>query len=152
MDIPDIEHVVQFAVPTSLLVLNQCVGHAGCSGQHALAIILVEPSVFQTVKKKKKAEENKKAKTQRGDPELDALHEIVKIELNKDEDLDLATIQASILDNDEAQIEHKKKMEAGIQAWCLAKGCRVEVSDQYFNNPLRSNGISTFLMPLGVTH
>ncbi|KAH9953948.1 hypothetical protein BC827DRAFT_1144959, partial [Russula dissimulans] len=93
MDIPDIEHVVQFAVLTSLSVLNQRVGCAGHSGQHTLAIILVEPSVFQT-----------------------------------------------------------KKMEAGIQAWCLAEGCRVEVSDQYFNNPLRLNDISTFLMPLGVTH
>ncbi|KAH9954792.1 hypothetical protein BC827DRAFT_1142748, partial [Russula dissimulans] len=36
MDISDIERVVQFAVPTSLSVLNQHVGRAGHSGQHVL--------------------------------------------------------------------------------------------------------------------
>ncbi|KAH9965470.1 P-loop containing nucleoside triphosphate hydrolase protein [Russula dissimulans] len=104
MDIPDIERVVQFAVPTSLSVLNQRAGRAGRSGQHALVILLAEPSVFQTVKKRKKPEEEKKRNTRRGN---------------------------------RAPVECKKKMEAGIQAWCLADGCRVNVSDKYFNNPLR---------------
>jgi len=64
MDIPDVERVVQFAISASLSVLSQRVGRAGHSGQHALGILLAEPSVFQTVKKKKKLEEKKKVKTQ----------------------------------------------------------------------------------------
>ncbi|KAH9966622.1 P-loop containing nucleoside triphosphate hydrolase protein [Russula dissimulans] len=118
MDIPDIERVVQFSVPTSLSVLNQCAGRAGRSGQHALAILLAEPSGFQTSDAIIKAEPNE----------------------DSDEDLDLATFQACFLGDDEAQVEYK--MEPGVQAWCLAEGCRVEVLDQYFNNPSRSSGPS----------
>ena len=38
--------------------------------------------------------------------------------------------------------EYWKKTEVGMQDWCLALGCRWEVSDKYFNNPPRPNGAS----------
>ena len=63
MDIPDVERVVQFAISASLSVLSQRVGRAGHSGQHALGILLAEPSVFQTVKKKKVKTQNVTAAT-----------------------------------------------------------------------------------------
>jgi superfamily II DNA helicase RecQ len=65
MDIPDIKHVVQFVVPSSLSVLNQHAGHAGHSGQHALAIVLVEPAVFQTVKKRRNPKVKRKQRPRR---------------------------------------------------------------------------------------
>src|SRR5712672_3276442 len=127
MDIPDIECIVQFGVPTSLSVLNQHVGHAGHSGQHALGILLVEPSVFQTVKKKKKPEEDKKAKTRRGDPAQD-VSLAIKTEPDEDGELNLSIMLAPVLDDDKAStVEQRKKMEPGVQAWCLVEGCRVEI-------------------------
>jgi len=133
MDIPDIERVVQFAVPTSLLVLSQRAGRAGRSGRHALAILLAEPSVFQVVEKGKKPDTSR----------------AIKFEPDEDEDLDLD--DDFDLDDDLGQIERKKNMEAGLRAWCLADGCRVEVSDEYFNNPPRSTGMS-ILMSSSAAH
>jgi len=138
MDIPDIECIVQFGVPHSLSVLNQRAGRAGRSGQHVLAVVLAEPSVFQTIKKRKKQEGENKVKTQGGDRASDAL-QVIKTKSDEDEDLDLANLQSLVLDDDGTQIEHKKKLEAGLQAWCLVDRCRVDVSDKYFNNPPRSS-------------
>jgi len=50
MDIPDIERVVQFMLPSSLSILIQRFGRAGRSGQPALAILLVEATAFHTKK------------------------------------------------------------------------------------------------------
>ncbi|KAH9952450.1 hypothetical protein BC827DRAFT_1274701 [Russula dissimulans] len=67
---------------------------------------------------------------------------MIKAKPDEDEDLNSTNLQAPVLDNDEAQVECRKKMEAGLQAWCLADGCRVDISDNYFNNPSRSGGIT----------
>jgi hypothetical protein len=40
-------------------------------------------------------------------------------------------------------MEYRKKVEVGMQDWCLALGCRWDVSDKYFNNPPRPNGASS---------
>ena len=51
-DIPDIEQVLQLGVPNSLTVWMQRAGRAGRSRAiQARAILLVEPSVFQVVKR-----------------------------------------------------------------------------------------------------
>ncbi len=47
MDIPDIDISVQFLVAGLLSVWMQCAGRAGHAGQHALAILLVEPGIFE---------------------------------------------------------------------------------------------------------
>ena len=50
MDIPDVEFVVQFSVPSSLSIWMQRAGHAGQSPHlEATAILLVEWSVLQRV-------------------------------------------------------------------------------------------------------
>ncbi|KAI0744930.1 P-loop containing nucleoside triphosphate hydrolase protein [Earliella scabrosa] len=47
MDIPDIDISVQFLAASSLSVWMQRAGRAGRAGQPAMAILLVEPSIFQ---------------------------------------------------------------------------------------------------------
>jgi len=52
-DIPDIEQVIQFGVPSSLLVWIQRAGRAGRSPNiNAQAILMVEKSMFQRKKVK----------------------------------------------------------------------------------------------------
>ncbi|KAI0692066.1 P-loop containing nucleoside triphosphate hydrolase protein, partial [Cerioporus squamosus] len=46
MDIPDIDMSIQFLAASSLSVWIQRAGRAGRTGQHAFAILLVEPSIF----------------------------------------------------------------------------------------------------------
>ncbi|KAJ7474944.1 P-loop containing nucleoside triphosphate hydrolase protein [Mycena latifolia] len=54
-DIPDIELIIQFGVPSSLSVWIQRAGRAGRSPEiHARAILLVEKSMFQRRKKRKR--------------------------------------------------------------------------------------------------
>ncbi|TFY64233.1 hypothetical protein EVJ58_g2763 [Rhodofomes roseus] len=54
-DIPDIERVVQFGVPSSLTVWIQRAGRAGRSPDiEAIAILLVEKSAFQLIAKRRK--------------------------------------------------------------------------------------------------
>ncbi len=83
--------------------------------------------------------------TWKGDPVPDTPH-TVKIEPHEDKCLDLVDTEALVLDDDETQVEHKKKMEPDIWAWCLAEGCRVLVSDEYFNNPPRSSSMSILVL------
>jgi bloom syndrome protein len=53
-DIPDIELVIQFGVPTSLSIFSQQARRAGHSANiRACAILLVEKSMFKQKKKKK---------------------------------------------------------------------------------------------------
>jgi len=47
MDIQDVSRVIQFMVPPSLSVWTQRLGHAGRSGDPAVVILLVEPSVYK---------------------------------------------------------------------------------------------------------
>jgi superfamily II DNA helicase RecQ len=51
-DIPDVEQVLQLSVPGSLTIWMQRAGWVGHSGDvQAHAILLVEPSVFEVVKR-----------------------------------------------------------------------------------------------------
>ncbi|EPS93211.1 hypothetical protein FOMPIDRAFT_1056167 [Fomitopsis schrenkii] len=56
LDISDIRRVIQFQVPKSLSQWLQRYGRAGRDGQPAVAIILVQPSVFKVVKAQVKKE------------------------------------------------------------------------------------------------
>ena len=127
MDIPDVDCVVQYMVALSLSVLTQRFGRAGRSGQPVLAILLAEPSVFQVKKK------NNVATSRTGPP-----HDSVKEEPTDDVDIE----QTQCLNDIEGVTEYRKKIEVGMRDWCLALGCRWEVSDKYFNNPPRPNGAS----------
>jgi superfamily II DNA helicase RecQ len=122
MDIPDIERVMQFMVPTSLLVLTQCFGRAGHTGQQAIAILLVEPSVFQMKKKQ--------GMKLTGEVTQEPRDTIIKAEV-LDEDF-----ANDVHDNSEnTSVQYRKNIESGIRKWCDALTCRREVSNKYFENP-----------------
>ena len=53
MDLGDIRRVVQFMITRKLTQWTQHAGRCGRDGQPAIAILLVEPSVFQKVRRKK---------------------------------------------------------------------------------------------------
>ncbi|KAI0710336.1 P-loop containing nucleoside triphosphate hydrolase protein [Cerioporus squamosus] len=65
MDIPDIDMSLQFMAASSLSVWIQRAGRAGRSGQHAFAILLVEPAIFQ-VKRPRAAPKAYKKKAEDG--------------------------------------------------------------------------------------
>jgi len=125
MDIPDIELVVQYMVPTALSILTQRFGRVGRSGQPALAILLVEPSVFQTKKK----------------PTVVANTDtsIVKIEIMDEPDLH-ENLDGDELDVEDTGTEYRKKVEEAMRQWIEAIWCRREVSNKYFNNPPQTAG------------
>lgn len=52
MDVPRLPRVVQFKSTTNLLQWSQHAGRGGRNGEPAYALMLVEPSVFQVVKKR----------------------------------------------------------------------------------------------------
>ena len=106
-----------------MYILIQRFGRAGRSGQPVIAVLLAEPSVFQVKKKNhvtKTIEENIREEPILNDDEIDTLGI---------EDTDVVT-------------EYRKKLEVGMQDWCLTSGCRCDVSDKYFKNPPRPDGAS----------
>jgi superfamily II DNA helicase RecQ len=131
MDIPDIEFVIQFRVALSLSILVQRFGRAGRSGQPAVAILFAKPSVFQVKKKNNTTRVRTVA-----EPENN-----IKDEPMEDDDLELPA-ETPGLDKTEIVTEYKKKTEVGMHDWCLALGCRWDVSDKYFSNPSRPDGMS----------
>jgi superfamily II DNA/RNA helicase len=120
MDIPDIEREVQFMVASSLSVHVQRLGRTGRSGKPSLSILLAEPSVFQTVKKKPKKNKD----------------DVVKVEDLDDDMLD--SEGEGCLDN--IEIKYKKNLEHGMREWTQTLTCRRETSNKYFNNPVRLKG------------
>jgi len=111
MDIPNIERIIQFMVPSSLSVLTQWFGRAGRSGQASLTILLVEPTAFHI--KKKNAQD-----TQETTVKLESDENMLK------ED-----------DPDEEPVIYRKKIEDGMRHWLDALSCQRAVSNEYFANP-----------------
>jgi superfamily II DNA/RNA helicase len=134
MDIPDIERVIQFMVPSSLSVCIQRFGRAGRSGQASIAILLAEQSVFQTKKKPRSSE------TPATGPESETT---TKIEIADDEELHMA-LHGPERDSEAVDVNYKKKVEGGMRKWSEALVCRRMVADEYFDNPPRS--ISTYFL------
>ena len=132
MDIPDIERVVQYMVPLSLSICTQRFGRAGRSGQPAIAILLTEPSAFQTKKHKAKTSEN--------DPPASKVEsapiEPVKIEPVDDDFMEIDEDEDRI----NMDIEYMKKLEGGMRKWVEALVCRRKVANEYFNNPSSISG------------
>ncbi len=108
-DIPDIEQVVQFGVPSSLSVWTQRSGRAGRSAHiNARAILLVEKSMFERTKKRKGK----------------------KVPAPEDPDDPAAAVS-----EDDPEHEWRKKVEDALRKWIETTECRRDVSDKYFNNP-----------------
>jgi superfamily II DNA helicase RecQ len=111
MDIPDIERVVQFMLPSSLLILIQRFGRFGRSGQPALAILLVEATAFHTKKNMPRNEQL-----------------MIKAELDEDG----MPMEGN---EDEETLQYRKKVEDGVRQWIDALACRRAITNEYFANP-----------------
>jgi hypothetical protein len=112
MDIPDIECVIQFMLPSSLSVLIQRFRCTGRSRQSALAILLAEATAFHL---KKKTQHN----------------EQLTIKAKIDEN------SVPILEDEGGEdiSGYQKKVEEGIQNWIDILSCRWAVVNEHFANP-----------------
>ncbi|KAF6755179.1 P-loop containing nucleoside triphosphate hydrolase protein [Ephemerocybe angulata] len=124
-DIPDVEQVIQLAVPSSLSVWIQRAGRAGRSPTiQARTILLVEPSVFQRVKATKPSGEGDE-EGQESDGGGDA-----------DEDGDEG--DEEVVDDEDAapaDVKYKKKVEPALRDYIETGDCRRDVVDAHFGNP-----------------
>ena len=112
MDIPDVEFVVQFGVPSSLSIWMQHARRAGRSPHlEATAILLVEKSVLQRVGRARKQQK-----------EVDDLLSA----LSGEEEEEGETTR---------QTKYRKAVEDGLRQWIETEGCHRDVVDKYFNNP-----------------
>ena len=127
MDIPNIARVIQYMVPTSLSVWTQRSGRAGRSGNPAIVVLLVEPSVFKLRKVTKKV------------GEADAQDDGKEEDEEEREDCEADTGQVG-----GADMRYQKKVEEGMRKWTEAVECRRVVSNAYFKNPPRTIGESIF--------
>ena len=129
-DIPDVEQVIQFGVPTSLSVWIQRAGRAGRSANvHARAIILVERSMFE--KQKKRTAKGTSASLDEIDDNLN------NSDNDETEDEDNVAGVADLPGVGLVEREWKKKVEDALRLWIETTKCRRDVTDTYFNNPLR---------------
>ncbi|KAI0350269.1 P-loop containing nucleoside triphosphate hydrolase protein [Trametes cingulata] len=107
-DIPDIERVIQFGAPSSLSVWMQRAGRAGRSKEiAATAILLVEKSVFQKIRRRSK-------KRRRYDIE-----------------------PTSTVPAEQSVLVYRKKVDPSMRMWLEGPGCRRDITDKYFSNPAR---------------
>ena len=118
MDIPDVSHVIQFMVPPTLSVWTQHLGRAGRSGEPAIVILLVEPSVYKLKKSRGVARPE--------DPDG---------EDKDDEDEDVGDVESDTGPIGNADLMYQKKVEEEMRKWIEATECRRVVADTYFNNP-----------------
>lgn len=118
-DIPDIELVIQFGVPSSLSVWIQRAGRAGRSPDiEARAILLVEKSMFKWRKKRQKKKEEEEDFEDSDDSE-------------SDED------SYEEIGGDSEKMEWGKKVEPDLRNFITTEDCRRDIADVYFNNPSR---------------
>ncbi|KAF6756531.1 P-loop containing nucleoside triphosphate hydrolase protein, partial [Ephemerocybe angulata] len=107
-DIPDIEQVIQPGVPASLSIWVQRAGRAGRSPTiDARAILLVEPSVFQSIKQASGGDEDRSSEDEDGEGDSDG----------------------------DSDMQFRKKVEPALREYLEAKGCRRDVVDVHFGNP-----------------
>ncbi|KAJ7745181.1 P-loop containing nucleoside triphosphate hydrolase protein [Mycena maculata] len=113
-DIPDIELIIQFGVPSSLAVWTQRAGRAGrFPGLQARAIMLVERSMFQRKKPRKGGTKGVEKETVPA-PETAA----PKVDLNDG-------------------LVWGKNVDPILREYISTKLCRRDVADKHFNNPPR---------------
>ncbi|KAF9471355.1 P-loop containing nucleoside triphosphate hydrolase protein [Pholiota conissans] len=124
-DIPDIEQVVQFGVPSSLSIWMQRAGRAGRSvGINARAILLAEKSMFERQRRRRQG-----AVDTTLEPEVAGLLDADENEGDLDE-------QSEAWLGGEIEYEWKKKVDEALRQWIETEGCRCEFLHKYFNNPV----------------
>jgi superfamily II DNA helicase RecQ len=130
-DIPDVDLVVLFKVPSSVLVLLQRIGRAGRGRQPARAVILVEQTAFQIVKPRKKA---KGKKSKAGDAPA------IKEEIVEELDIDNSEVTRDAY----GEINYRKKVDPDVRKYIEQTNCRRVFLNSFFDNPpLPHRSIST---------
>ena len=129
--------MVSFKAPKSLSTWIQRSGHAGRSGSPALAILLVEPYVFQLQKTK---EQKGTEKGHGQDKPCPVKREEIEDEVDGDEEgqdhEEEDTSNKSAVQLHDVDLRYKKKLEGGLRNWIDPQlhDCRREVSNAYFGN------------------
>jgi superfamily II DNA/RNA helicase len=116
LDIDDIARVYGFGVAKSLSVWFQRYGRCVRCGNPGIVALLVEPSVFQMRKPKKKT------RTERED-------ETDEEEEGDDDDDEASPVLVNGID-----LRYRKKVEDGMRKWIEAE-CRRQTGNAYFNSP-----------------
>ncbi|KAM6493656.1 hypothetical protein JOM56_010017 [Amanita muscaria] len=133
-DIPDIELVIQFGVPSSLSVFSQ---RAGCSGRSAYikarAILLAEKSMFKWKKKKKPG--GKRVKKHDESSSKDD-SDVQLSEPGSDDNAEVDGRKSELEDDGK---EWGKKVDETLHQFISTTECRTAINDRYFNNPPREH-------------
>ena len=123
MDIPDIVQVIQFDIPGSLTVWIQRAGRAGrASSIMGRAILLVEKSMFERQRKKKRHKDSNLAPEEEG---------------GQNEGGDGEDGEAGEDKGDDEEFEWRKKVEEALRRWIETEECRRIIVDEHFGNPPR---------------
>ncbi|TFY50090.1 hypothetical protein EVJ58_g11198 [Rhodofomes roseus] len=133
LDIGDIRRVIQFMVPTSLSQWLQRYGRAGRDGRPAIAILLIEQSVFKKVKPRgaKQGEDDDGDDAPPAEEDsagADAMEDLVGGE-DATSGADGGPIPAS---NTKV---YQKRVEDGLRQWLETTDCRRTAANKYFENP-----------------
>ncbi|KXN93138.1 hypothetical protein AN958_00060, partial [Leucoagaricus sp. SymC.cos] len=115
-DIPDIEQVVQLGVPSSLSTWIQRAGRAGRSAIRARAVLLVEKSVFERIRRKPSGTQSRDVTS-------------------------TTTIEGS-----DDNYQWKKQVDPNVREWVETPGCRRKVSNKHFDNPPSSQEGKVYLL------
>jgi bloom syndrome protein len=148
-DIPDIELIIQFGVPSSLSVWTQRAGRAGRSPElHARAILLVEKSMFQRRKKRKRGAGKAKAKTTREPESSDSdsssesgADEPPATNATEQPPVPAGNSEPAVQQTETAEpadgLEWGKQVDPVLREYISSVACRRDMSDRHFNNPPR---------------
>ena len=131
--------MVGFKAPKSLSTWMQRSGRAGRSGSPALAILLIEPYVFQLHKAKEQKENEKGVQDKTCAVKQEEIDDEVS---GEDEHEDEDTSNKSTTQLYDVDLRFKKKLEGGLRNWIDPQlhDCRREVSNTYFGNPPLQTG------------
>jgi len=120
MDIPDITQVIQFGIPASLTIWIQRAGRAGrATSIMARAILLVEKSMFERQRKKKRCKDSA----------------LIIEEDEKDEEGNGEDGEDSKDGEDDEVFEWRKNIEEALRWWIETEECRRIIVDEHFGNP-----------------
>ncbi len=141
-DIPDIEQVIQFGVPPSLTVWIQRAGRAGRSENiNARAILLVEKSMFERQRKRRKGvpkdNENQLPDNLGSDSDDQS---------DDDDEGNVVVDQGPLagIEGNDYIFQWRKKCEDALRNWIETELCRRDAADTYFANPPNRQSTSYF--------
>ncbi|KAG9120504.1 hypothetical protein FRC07_003970 [Ceratobasidium sp. 392] len=147
IDIPDIELVVQFQLPSRFCTLVQQFGRCAQSAAlTAIAILIVESKYFDDTKKRlqeaaAKPQEQQAAKKQKADESLDASREVEALDVKPEVVVKSSGSQASSSKSSgPTKTQHRQVMDNFINAHLRhsstpPSGCRRIAGNQFFSNP-----------------